>query len=76
MCALNVMCWKHEIKMLHMACGLFIAFIWWQAVGVCTCAMVQMWRSEHSLLEPILVYHVGIRDQTQDVRLGGKLLTH
>lgn len=29
MCALNVMCWKHEIKMLHMACGLFIAFLWW-----------------------------------------------
>lgn len=27
MCALTVMCWKHEIKMLHMACGLLTAFI-------------------------------------------------
>lgn len=36
---------------------------------VCTCAMVQLWHSEHNLLEPILFYHVDIRDQTQGVRL-------
>lgn len=36
--------------------------------------MVQMWWSEYNLLKPILIFHVGIRDQTQDVRLGGKLI--
>lgn len=54
--------------------GLWSFYCVYMVVGVCTCAMVQTWQSEHNLLEPILFYHVVIRDLTQGARLDGKLL--
>lgn len=73
MCALNVMCWKQKIKILHMAPGLyiFIPFIWGASVSV-------PWPRSggQSTTCWSLFCYVGIRDQTQDGRPDGLPTSH
>lgn len=58
------------MKGCHLELQLYLPLWWWWG----TYSATHMQRSEDNLQESALFYHVGLRDQIQAIRLGGKCL--